>query len=320
MAFSWWASGLCWLIDEVSAADAPPYFFPPQFVLRPGAGYLPLGPTATLVLLLSPWAQLQRASSVWRISDGVHLPCAVLTSRLTHGVHSQLISVFHSCSWTPLGLLQPAHHLSLSALQGCWLTLRALRGAEYSSVHSQMPSAQPEPALGWEAGIWVLTRCLLPLSLKTFFLLLHLGALPFALEYKTSVLSLLASPFKHLHVSHPKSDLFWSQKINHAAICSQWWLLLARWMSFLPFNYRVWVGQWQYTSITNALKHNFTKLMKGFPGGASSKEPACQCTRYKRHRFDPWVQKIPWSRKWKTTPVFLPGESHGQRSLVGYSP
>ena len=38
-----------------------------------------------------------------------------------------------------------------------------------------------------------------------------------------------------------------------------------------------------------------------------------------RHGFDPWVGKIPWRRKWQPTPVFLPGESHGQRSLVGYS-
>ena len=36
--------------------------------------------------------------------------------------------------------------------------------------------------------------------------------------------------------------------------------------------------------------------------------------------FDPWVGKIPWRRKWKPTPVFLPGESHGRRSLAGYSP
>ena len=47
-------------------------------------------------------------------------------------------------------------------------------------------------------------------------------------------------------------------------------------------------------------------------------EPACQCRRHKRHGFDPWVGKIPW-RKWLTTPVFLPGEARGQRSLVGYS-
>ena len=35
--------------------------------------------------------------------------------------------------------------------------------------------------------------------------------------------------------------------------------------------------------------------------------------------FDPWVGKIPWSRKWQLTPVFLPGKFHGQRNLVGYS-
>ena len=39
-----------------------------------------------------------------------------------------------------------------------------------------------------------------------------------------------------------------------------------------------------------------------------------------RCRFNPWVRKIPWRRKWQPTPVFLPGEFHGQRSLVGYSP
>ena len=48
---------------------------------------------------------------------------------------------------------------------------------------------------------------------------------------------------------------------------------------------------------------------KGFPGGASGKEHACQCSRHKRHRFDPWVGKILWRRAWLPTPVFLPGES-----------
>jgi len=36
--------------------------------------------------------------------------------------------------------------------------------------------------------------------------------------------------------------------------------------------------------------------------------------------FDLWVRKIPWRKTWQPTPVFLPGQSHGQRSLVGYSP
>ena len=39
-----------------------------------------------------------------------------------------------------------------------------------------------------------------------------------------------------------------------------------------------------------------------------------------RHGFDPWVGKMPWRRAEQPSPVFLPGESHGQRSLVGYSP
>ena len=59
---------------------------------------------------------------------------------------------------------------------------------------------------------------------------------------------------------------------------------------------------------------------ESFPGGTSGKEPACQCRRHKRHEFNPWVGKIPWRRAWQPTPVFLPGESHGQRSLAGYSP
>ena len=49
----------------------------------------------------------------------------------------------------------------------------------------------------------------------------------------------------------------------------------------------------------------------GFSGGS----PQCG-----RPGFDPWVGKIPWRRKWQPTPVFLPGESHGRRSLVDYSP
>ena len=44
-----------------------------------------------------------------------------------------------------------------------------------------------------------------------------------------------------------------------------------------------------------------------------------QCRRCRRCGFDPWVGKIPWRREWQPTPVFLPGEFHGQRSLPGYS-
>ena len=47
------------------------------------------------------------------------------------------------------------------------------------------------------------------------------------------------------------------------------------------------------------------------------KKSSCQCRRHKRRGFDSWFGKIPWRRNWLLTPVFLPGKSHGQRSLEG---
>ena len=61
-------------------------------------------------------------------------------------------------------------------------------------------------------------------------------------------------------------------------------------------------------------------LSQGLPRWCSGKESACQCRRLKRHRFNPWVGKIPWRRKWQPALVFLPGKFHGQRSLAGHSP
>ena len=58
----------------------------------------------------------------------------------------------------------------------------------------------------------------------------------------------------------------------------------------------------------------------GFPSGASGKESAWQCRGLRRLGFNSWVWKIPWSRKWQTAPVFLPGKYYGQRSLAGYTP
>ena len=54
----------------------------------------------------------------------------------------------------------------------------------------------------------------------------------------------------------------------------------------------------------------------GFPGGSDGTE----LTHNANSGFDPWVGKIPWRRAWQPTPVFLPGESQGQRSLTGYRP
>ena len=52
------------------------------------------------------------------------------------------------------------------------------------------------------------------------------------------------------------------------------------------------------------------------PWGLRSKESICQ---FRRCEFNPWVEKIPWRKAWQHTPVFLPGQFHGQKSLAGYS-
>jgi len=67
----------------------------------------------------------------------------------------------------------------------------------------------------------------------------------------------------------------------------------------------------------------FRAFFKGLPRWHSGEESTCQfrkCRRPQRHRFDPSVGKIPCRKKWQTTPVFLPGKFHGQRSLADYSP
>ena len=62
------------------------------------------------------------------------------------------------------------------------------------------------------------------------------------------------------------------------------------------------------------------KQEDGFPGGASGKEPACQCGRQKRRRFSPWVGKIPRGSNGNAFQYSCLENPHGQSSLGGYSP
>ena len=70
----------------------------------------------------------------------------------------------------------------------------------------------------------------------------------------------------------------------------------------------------------NSHKFIFLSQPCGNPRYLSGKESTCQCRRCQKRQFNPWVRKILWRRAWPLTPVFLPGESHGQRSQAGYSP
>ena len=76
----------------------------------------------------------------------------------------------------------------------------------------------------------------------------------------------------------------------------------------------------QTSTKSTTLYWGFLYSKMGFQRWHSGKESACQCRRHKRPGFDPWVGKIPWWSKRQLTLVFLPGISHGQSSLAGYSP
>ena len=88
---------------------------------------------------------------------------------------------------------------------------------------------------------------------------------------------------------------------------------------------KIWFW-WQEPGLPSALSYagqtinSDYAISLGLPRWLCHKESACQFRRRGRCGFDPWARKIPWSRKWKLTPVFLPGESCGQRSLAGCSP
>ena len=72
---------------------------------------------------------------------------------------------------------------------------------------------------------------------------------------------------------------------------------------------QTWLNNWTVTEQQQRLK--------GFTGSSEDKESTYNAGR---PGFNPWIRKIPWKREWQPTPVFLPWEFHGQRSLVDPSP
>ena len=65
---------------------------------------------------------------------------------------------------------------------------------------------------------------------------------------------------------------------------------------------------------------NYQRMKLGFPGGAVVKNLPANAGDAGDSGFCSWVGKIPWRRKWQSTPAFMPGKFRGQRSLVGYGP
>ena len=103
------------------------------------------------------------------------------------------------------------------------------------------------------------------------------------------------SSYRHSQFSQENSlnICFWMNEYRNCGSCNEWNI----------------TQPWERRKFCHLQQHSI-----------SVKEPACQCRRCKRCGFNPWVGKIPWKRAGQPTPLFLPGESHEQRSLVGYSP
>ena len=134
-----------------------------------------------------------------------------------------------------------------------------------------------------------------------------------------------------LSPSPPSFNLFQHQGLfKWVSVCIRWPKYWSFSFSISPckehsglISFRIgWLDLLAIQGTLRSLHHHSSKSINSSkaPGGATGKESACHCRRCKRRRFDPWVEKIAWSRKWQTSPVFLPGESHGQRGLEGYSP
>ena len=124
------------------------------------------------------------------------------------------------------------------------------------------------------------------------------------LEFEDSLLQLLVVASAAVHAGMGISFTWVQEKISHQSTQSR------------P---ALWSSQKENSSRG---KENSRQIPypEGLPRWCSGKEHTDQCRRCKRHGFNLWVRKISWRRKWQPTPVFLPGKSHGQRSLVGYSP
>ena len=112
----------------------------------------------------------------------------------------------------------------------------------------------------------------------------------------------------HVHISLELLCLSTKEKFSHMPTNKVTiWPLKSRWINlfyFVLFCLLIWL-------LWVLVVASYVRSEKGFPGGIR---------RCKKHGFDPWIRKILWSRKWQPTLVFLPGEFHGRRSLVGYSP
>ena len=152
------------------------------------------------------------------------------------------------------------------------------------------PPTQPPPPIIRHNGSYSFL-CILVRAITVLLYCTHLIVLSFLFLDRETLMARCVSHSPCIFGTNGTSDM--------------WWVPQERWHNESPVLCccALWAPHWAYL-----FKH--IELI--------GKEPACQCRIYKRCRFDPWVRKVPWRRKWQPAPVCLSGKSHGQRSLVGY--
>ena len=127
-------------------------------------------------------------------------------------------------------------------------------------------------------------------------------------------------PFNHFTLGCPLlllPSIFPSVRAfsNESALCNRWPKYWKFSFSISPSNEYSGLISFRMGWLDLFSEHLASAM--GFPGGSEVKASAWNAGD---PGFNPWVGKIPWRRKWQPTPVLLPGESHGGRSLIGYSP
>ena len=134
-------------------------------------------------------------------------------------------------------------------------------------------------------------------------------------------------PLLYMLRAHKKHHFL---SVSHKPCCKyktigkMWWFPVTRWLP--QFCIPVFVSEWR-ALITNPDKEIAPQWPRPMADSCchpryrnlwwvSGKEYTCRWWILSRCWFNPWVRKVPWRRKWQATPVFLPGKSHGQRSLM----
>ena len=126
------------------------------------------------------------------------------------------------------------------------------------------------------------------------------------------------------HIHGIMQHLSLCNRIMHLAYCrlirTYWWFwtVIGGQSVSCTLNTSYFVGNSFWPRSKHSLR--YVLLVSGLLWWLGDKESRCRCWRCGRCGFNPWVRKITWRRKWQPTPEFLPGKSHGRRSLVGYRP